>query len=149
MRGDVKKAGFWLQNGGDVNFLEHTEIDLKKGIWYEDILPIISHVRSLKMAELLVSHGAKMTDWRILPYVVEYGGRDSNVVRYLVEHGAKYCLMRIAAEWGNSEILEYLLANGAKINIGDDRFGPFSAPLLFVPSFLSGFFSHSNSESEN
>ena len=165
--GDCKKAGFWLQNGGDVNFLEHTEIDLKKRIWYKDILPMISHVRSLKMAELLVSHGAKMTDWRILPYVVEYGGHDSNVVRYLVEHEAKYCLntpdrnlltaaafngsltifkylhslgfdlnkgfdssgknpLRIAAEWGRSEILEYLLANGAKTNIGDDKFGPFN-----------------------
>ena len=34
--------------------------------------------------------------------------------------------LRIAAEQGRSEILEYLLANGAKTNLGDERFGPFN-----------------------
>ena len=179
--GDIKKAEYWLRNGGDVNFPAHAEVDFKKGIWYRDTLPMAALIVSPEMAELLVSHGAKMTDWRILPYIMEFGRQhDPRGIRYLVEHGAKYCLndparnlltsaalngslsifeyihtlgfdlnngvdkhgktpLRIAAEWARSEILEYLLAHGARTDIGNDRFGAFSANIAKINAAETDF----------
>jgi len=160
----IKKAEYWLQNGADVNYCPYTEkdIDAKKGVWYIHTLPMIAMVRSLKMAELLIAHGAKLNDVRILPYVTRYQKLD--VVRCLVEHGAKYDTgdpkknllcdavafgdlklfkylhslgfdlnkgvtdqgkspLQEAAEWANSEVLRYLLENGAKVRISDTQNG--------------------------
>ena len=163
--GDFKKAQYWLRNGGDVNFPTPTAMDGKKNIWYEDTLPMVALVRSVKMAELLVRHGAKLDDMRILPHVTAWSGL--NVVRYLVEHGAKYSLsdpklnllndaamsgslalfkylhglgfdlnkgvddqgktpVRIAAEHGNGAVLDYLLENDARTDLGDREFGNFA-----------------------
>ena len=163
--GDLKKVEYWLRNGGDVNFPTPTKMNERKNIWYEDTLPMVAFVRSVKMAELLVRHGAKLDDLKILPHVTRWGGL--NVVRYLVEHGAKYCLtdpklnlladaaewgsaalfkylhnlgfdlnkgvddqgrtpVRVAAHWGNSAALDYLLENGARTDIGYREFGYFS-----------------------
>jgi ankyrin repeat protein len=164
--GNIKKAEYWLKNGADVNYLSPSEAAGKKESWYsENDLPMIVHVRSVKMAELLISQGAKLNDWRILHYIAGFSSR-SDLVRYLVEHGAKYCVddpernllteaacygdlklfkyihnlgfdlnnglnrqgktpLRIAAEHANSEIIEYLLQNEAKTNIGDKKSGPF------------------------
>ena len=166
--GDVKKAEYWLQNGGNVNFPTPTAMNERKNIWYEDTLPMVALVRSVKMAELLVRHGAKLDDPKILPHVTTWAGL--NVVRYLVERGAKYCLsdrklnlltaaaeqgslalfkylhglgfdlnkgaddqgknpLRIAAECGKSAVLDYLLENGARTDIGDREFGNFADSL--------------------
>lgn len=164
--GNIKKAEFWLKNGADVNYLSPSEAAGKKESWYsQNDLPMIMHARTVKMAELLISQGAKLNDWRILHYIAGFSSR-SDLVRYLVEHGAKYCVddpernllteaacygdlklfkyihnlgfdlnnglnrqgktpLRIAAEHANSEVIEYLLQNGAKKNIGDAKFGPF------------------------
>ena len=161
--GDVKKAEYWLRNGGDVNFPTPTSVN--KNIEYEDTLPMVALVRSVKMAELLVRHRAKLDDLRILQYVAHWA--ELNVLRYLVEHGAKYCLskpklnlltdaaafqsaalfkylhglgfdlnkgvndqgetpLRIAAVFGNSAVLDYLLENGARTDIGDKESGNFA-----------------------
>ena len=163
--GSIKRAEYWLNNGGDVNFLPPRKNDGKKESWYVyDELPMIACVRSVAMAKLLISHGAKLKDWRILHHICFSSRLD--LIRYLVEQGAKYCVdnpernlltevayngntelfkyihslgfdmnngtdrqgktpLRIAAEHANSEVIEYLLQNGAKKNIGDAKFGPF------------------------
>ena len=127
--GNIKKVKFWLQNGADVNFCPYTEadIDVKKHIWYIHTLPIISFARSLKMAELLVANGAKLDDWRILPYVTHYS--NLAVVRCLVENGAKYFtgkpernLLCDAAFNGNLKLFKYLHGLGFDLNKGaNDR----------------------------
>ena len=123
--GDVKKAEYWLRNGGDVNFPTPTAMDAKKDIWYDDTLPMVALVRSVKMAELLVRHGARLDDMRILQHVTAWSG--VNVVRYLVEHGAKYSLsdpklnlLVDAAMSGSLALFKYLHGLGFDLNKGVD-----------------------------
>lgn len=129
--GSLKKAEYWLQNGADVNYCPYTEkdIDPQKHIWYMHTLPMISQARSLKMAQLLVAHGAKLNDWRILYYMTEYSCCKVDLIQFLVENGAKYCLdkpernlLATSASDGDLKKFKYIHSLGFDINTGMNTF---------------------------